>query len=235
MDNFSSKIVSVTNPKGGVGKTTISTQIAVAGVMNGYNVVFYDLDKQKTASFYFSTIDEKYRPAEIYHSIDIKPKGRADLIVLDCPPNLDFVPPKGCLLVSPTLTSMQDLHAFRKVLELEQQGYKVIKVINQFNMIRNDDKALLSQLGECAVITANSGIRFAMSNRKSIWNSNHPGGKKAKREFNYLLSRIKAGSAESMTIAKVKQISAGVYSPEDEEKKDPIQIELLNNEGVNNV
>lgn len=210
MNDFDTKIVAFFNPKGGVGKTTLSTQVAVAGVMNGYRVVFYDLDKQKTSTFYFSTIDEKYRPAEIHHSIATRPQGGADLIVIDCPPTLDFVPPKGCLVVSPTLTSMQDLHAFRKVLELENAGYKVIKVINQFNMIRNDDKALLSELKECAVITANSGIRFAMSNKKSIWNSNHPGGKKAKREFNYLLGRIKAGHAEPMNVPLVKAICAGL-------------------------
>jgi cellulose biosynthesis protein BcsQ len=210
MQTFDTKIVAFLNAKGGVGKTTLSTQVAVAGVMNGYKVVFYDLDKQKTASFYFSTIDEKYRPAEIHHSINTPPKNGADLIVIDCPPTMDFVPPKGCLIVAPTLTAMPDLHAFRKVLELEQEGYKVIKVINQFNMIRNDDKALLGELKECVVITANSGIRFAMSNKKSIWNSNHPGGKKAKREFNYLLSRIKSGNAETMNIPLVKAISAGL-------------------------
>lgn len=193
------------NPKGGVGKTTTSTQTAVAVVMNKLNVAFYDLDKQKTATFYFSTIDEKYRPQFISNDLSIAPPSNTDVVILDCPPNMEFVPPPNFLIVAPTSSTMLDLHAFKRVLELEQKGYKVIKVINNFNQIRNDDKALLQQFKNCCVITSNSGIRHAMNNSKTIWNSNHPGGKKAKKQFNYLLSCITKGEAPEIDIETINK------------------------------
>lgn len=197
------------NPKGGVGKSTLSTQTSVAATMNDYKVAFYDLDKQKTATFYFSTIDEKYRPPFIGHSLEEQPPADTNLIVVDCPPNLDFVPPKEFLIVAPTSSTMLDLHAFREVLKLEAKGYKVIKVINNFNQIRKDDKALLDEFKNAAIITSNSGIRSAMNNGKSIWNSNHPGGRKAKRQFNYLLKCIAQGFAPPIDIATINKISEG--------------------------
>ena len=42
------KIIAVANTKGGVGKTTVALQIAVARALNGLDVLFIDGDKQQT-------------------------------------------------------------------------------------------------------------------------------------------------------------------------------------------
>lgn len=185
-------------PKGGTGKTTIATQLAVSARVKNRNVCFYDLDPQKTASFYFSRIDEKYRPNTILHDFSERPPAEADFLILDCEPSMRFVPPPAFTIIAPTLASILDLHAYRKVLELEDK-YKVIRVINQYSMVRNDDKAVKDKLDPCVVISANTGIKHAMANGKTIWNSNHPGGKRAKHQFTYLIKRILEGSAETLT------------------------------------
>ena len=195
------------NPKGGVGKTTCATQTAVAIVANGLKVAFIDKDKQKSATAYFATIAEKYRPQFISDEIEVSIPEDTDIIIVDCGANDDFIPPNDGVIVSPTSSTYLDLQVYRIVLRLAEKGYKVIKVINNFNMIRNDDKGLLKQFGNCCVITANSAIRHAMKSGKSIWNSNKPGGTKAKNQFEYLLSCIAKGEAPELTIEKLNEIS----------------------------
>lgn len=185
-------------PKGGTGKTTIATQLAVSGRVKKRNVCFYDLDPQQTASFYFSRIDEKYRPNTILTDFSERPPAEADFIILDCEPSMRFVPPPAFTIIAPTLASILDLHAYRKVLELEGT-HQIIRVINQYSMVRKDDKAIKDSLDPCVVISANTGIKHAMANGKTIWNSNHPGGRRAKMQFTYLIKRIIAGSAETLT------------------------------------
>ena len=194
------------SPKGGCGKSTISTQLATSAKKRGNKVAFYDLDKQKTATYYFSLIDEKYRPDVILHDFNHAPPSDCDFIIIDCAPDISFIPPKDFLIVAPTLASILDMHAYRKVLELEQQGYRVIKVVNQYSMVRNDDKAVKDKLDPCVVISANTGIRHAMNNGKTIWNSNHPGGKRAKHQFTYLIKRIVAGTAETLSHDDITRI-----------------------------
>lgn len=208
MDDIKHKplFLALFSPKGGVGKSTLATQIAVASKMNKYTVAFYDLDKQQTSTFYFSMIDEKYKPDMIYNNLDIEPDFMPDIVIADCPPNLDVIPPKDFLIIAPTNTSILDLHAYRTVRELEEQGYNIIKVINNFSLVRNDDKDLLKDFNECVIISTNAAIRVAMNNGKTIWNSHHPNGKRAKKQFNYLLSRIKLGKAEEMTVEKFREI-----------------------------
>lgn len=201
------KLIAFYSPKGGAGKTTISTQVAISVKVSGKKVCFYDLDPQKTASFYFKDIGEKYKPDVILHDFNEAPPSDCDYIIIDCEPSTRFIPPSEFLIVAPTQSSSLDLHAYRKVLELKEKGYKVLTVINQFSMVRNDDKAVKEELEPCIIISANTGIRHAMNNSKTIWNSNHPGGKRAKNQFTYLISRIEIGEAEKLTNKEISYIS----------------------------
>lgn len=201
------KLIACYSPKGGCGKTTISTQLAVSAKKQGFKVCFYDLDPQKTASYYLKQIDVKFQPDIILNDFNIAPPSDIDFIFLDCEPSTRFIPPKEFTIVAPTLASKLDLHSYRTVLELEQQGYKVIRVLNQFSMVRGDDKTVKDKLEPCVIISQNTGIRHAMNNSKTVWNSNHPSGKKARNQFMYLITRILAGSAEKLTNSEINQIS----------------------------
>lgn len=199
-------LIACYSPKGGCGKTTISTQMAISAKANGFKVCFYDLDPQKTASFYFGRISKKYVPDVILHDFNEAPPADCDFIFIDCEPSDRFIPPKEFTIVAPTLSSSLDLHSYRTVLKLEKEGYKVIRVLNQYSMVRGDDSKVKEQLEPIIPISQNTGIRNAMNNGKTIWNSNHPGGKRAKNQFLYLIKRIVAGSAEKLTDKEIVNI-----------------------------
>lgn len=201
------KLIACYSPKGGCGKTTISTQLAVSAKAQGFKVCFYDLDPQKTASYYLNQIGAKYKPDVILNDFNEAPPRDADFIFLDCEPSTRFIPPKDFIIVAPTLASKIDLHSYRTVLELEQEGYTVIRVLNQFSMVRGDDKTVKTKLDPCVVIGQNTGIRHAMNNSKTVWNSNHPSGKRARNQFTYLISRVLAGSAETLTNKDINAIA----------------------------
>lgn len=208
------------SPKGGSGKTTISTQCATSARKYGKTVCFYDLDPQKTATFYLNNIDKKYRPNYILNDFSIAPPSEVDFIMIDCEPSLRFIPPKEFKIIAPTLASSLDLHAYRKIFELEKAGYTVIRVLNQFSRVRNDDEEVRKQLEPCVRLTMNSGIRFAMNNNKTIWNSNHPSGNRAKNQFTFLIKCIVKGQAitlseEDFTFIQLK----GMTKNEFEEQK----------------
>ena len=56
----SSKVISMINWKGGVGKTTCAVNIAAEWAHSGYNVLLIDIDAQASASAYIYT-EEKYK------------------------------------------------------------------------------------------------------------------------------------------------------------------------------
>ena len=49
------KVLSLISQKGGVGKTTLATALAVAATQDGKRVVMMDLDPQASASFWMDT------------------------------------------------------------------------------------------------------------------------------------------------------------------------------------
>lgn len=196
--SIETKLIAFFSPKGGSGKTTLATQIAVTAKHFGHSVVFYDLDPQKTASFYLTRLHQTLQPDALFHDFNTAPP-QADFIILDCEPSMRFVPPKDFLIVAPTLASPLDLHSYRKILELEKEGYKIIKVVNQYSSVRNDDKAVKESLDPCVIITQNSAIRQAMGANKTIWNFSHSSMKRARNQFKYLIQRIMKGSAETLT------------------------------------
>ena len=56
------KILSILSQKGGVGKTTLATCLAVAAEQDGKKTVIFDIDPQATACFW-KDIREKEEPA----------------------------------------------------------------------------------------------------------------------------------------------------------------------------
>lgn len=201
------KIIATFSPKGGSGKTTITANLASYAVTMGKKVCLYDNDPQLSITEYFNNVSEKYKPQQIESNLNTAPKQGTDFVFVDCEPSIKgFIPSKDFLIIAPTLSSRLDLHSYRFILELESKGYDVIRVINKYSMTRNNDKATLEALSPCCVISQNSAIEFAMSNQKTIWNSNHPNGKRARNQFSYLFERMMIGSAETLNHEDITRI-----------------------------
>ncbi len=85
------KILSIITQKGGSGKTTIATALAVAAELDGKTVAVFDLDPQATACFW-SDVREALTPAvkdcsvaRLPHYLKAAKQSGCDIAVIDCP------------------------------------------------------------------------------------------------------------------------------------------------------
>lgn len=200
------KIINCYCPKGGVGKSTIAVTLTVACRMNDLKVAFYDLDPQKTATVYFSRIKDKFRPNVIFDRAGYETPDDIDIVIYDFPPNLDYVPKKGTIIVAPTGSSTFDLMSYKKVLEYEKTN-TVIKVLNKVSMSKKADKELMKHFKHCVVISQNSAIENALGEFKTIFNFSHPNSRKAQYQFQFLIDCIFSGKTVEMTQERLNLIS----------------------------
>jgi chromosome partitioning protein len=114
------KTILVANPKGGAGKTTLSTNLAGYLARQGENVFLWDLDRQKSSLYWLSN-----RPAHlpaIQRLDSAKQKSGEGVLVLDSPAGLhgeklnDLVKRVEKVIV-PIVPSSFDLAATRQFLD----------------------------------------------------------------------------------------------------------------------
>ena len=198
--------INLFSPKGGVGKSTIATQLCVAFRMSDFKVAFYDLDRQKTSTHYFSKINEKLRPNEIYDLAGYQCSDDIEVIIYDFPPNIDFIPRKGTIIVAPTGSGTFDLRSYAEVLKLEKTN-TIIKVLNKVSLARKSDIETMAYFNECVAISQNSAIENALAEYKTIFNYSHPNSRKAQNQFQFLIDCIVAKTTVKMTPEKLNKIS----------------------------
>jgi chromosome partitioning protein len=112
----------IANPKGGSGKTTLSTNIAGYLASRGLRVAMLDLDRQKSATQWLNN-----RPFELPIIDLLKPAGgqsaAADWLVIDSPAglhgkNLELALKLVSRVVVPIAPSLFDIQASRDFLEI---------------------------------------------------------------------------------------------------------------------
>jgi chromosome partitioning protein len=129
-------VIVVANPKGGVGKSTVSTQIAGYLAQSGHQVMLGDVDRQQSARTWLSL-----RPPELpvihtwdtsYDNIVKPPKGTTH-VVLDTPAGLhgkrlDEVMKLADKVLIPLQPSIFDIYATREFvseLQARKKGHHV--------------------------------------------------------------------------------------------------------------
>jgi chromosome partitioning protein len=86
------KTLAVISQKGGVGKTTLATALAVAAGQERRKVAVFDLDPQASATFWFDTREAEepavasVQPARLEHLMEAARQAGCDLAVIDTPP-----------------------------------------------------------------------------------------------------------------------------------------------------
>ena len=114
------KTILIANPKGGAGKTTLSTNLAGYMAQRGENVFLWDLDRQKSALHWLSTRPQSL--PRIQRLDSAKQKSGEGVLVLDSPAGLhggklgDMVKLVDKVIV-PVVPSSFDLAATRLFLD----------------------------------------------------------------------------------------------------------------------
>lgn len=131
------RLIAVTHPKGGVGKTTTTMVLSAELADRGYRVLVADCDAQASASAWANAAPEgRPFPAAVInfsayagkvHREIQKQLDNYDFIIVDCPPGLDALSPQSAILVAdlvvvPLPPSPADLWAARGVKRLIERG-----------------------------------------------------------------------------------------------------------------
>jgi chromosome partitioning protein len=116
----------VANPKGGSGKTTLSTNIAGYLASKGKHVALLDLDRQKSANLWLAQRSSTLPIIWPLQSEDEKPE-QADVLVIDSPAglhgkNLDHAVKLAHKIVVPISPSLFDIQAsYDFLIELSEE------------------------------------------------------------------------------------------------------------------
>ncbi len=136
------KTLSIITQKGGAGKTTIATALAVAAQMDGKEVAILDLDDQATACFWGDVREAPTPPVKdvkavrLPHVLEALEKAGCDLVILDCPAvhrdiAMDAANPSDFVLI-PTRADVFDFRSMRQTVGMMQTIGKPCAVVLNF-------------------------------------------------------------------------------------------------------
>jgi chromosome partitioning protein len=142
------KILAITSQKGGVGKTTLATALAVAAEQDGLSVAVFDLDPQASACFWSDRRQKELGEKGLTPSVrDIQISrlasyleamraAGADLVILDCPPvHRDIAHDAASaadIILVPTKPEVFDIRAMQQTVQAAQQINKPVFVVLTF-------------------------------------------------------------------------------------------------------
>jgi chromosome partitioning protein len=127
------KIVLIANPKGGSGKTTLTTNIAGYLASRGHRAVMLDLDRQKSATQWLTIRPFELPIIDLLETVAAKKKlSDADWMVIDSPAglhgkNLEYALKLAHKVIVPIAPSLFDIQASREFLEILGQEKAVRK------------------------------------------------------------------------------------------------------------
>jgi chromosome partitioning protein len=179
-------IISVTSLKGGVGKSTITQNLAVCFAHSGYKVCIADADANQSALRWSSLRDEKLPKVPAFgtpeKTISSNIKQLSDdyeIVLIDGTPSLDRMTSKiillADLLIIPILPSGLDIWATEHFLErfndAESQKEKDIPayfLLNQFQANLNLNKEVKDVLVETGIPVFENALRSRVAYREAV-------------------------------------------------------------------
>lgn len=136
------KTLSVVSQKGGVGKTTLATALAVEATRSGRSAVIFDLDPQASASFWKDTRRDDtlaisaVPAARLSHVLAAAADAGCDLAIIDTPPFSKDIAYEAAqqadFVLIPTRPAVLDVMAMTRTLELVKHYQRPYGVILTF-------------------------------------------------------------------------------------------------------
>jgi chromosome partitioning protein len=129
-------VIVVANPKGGVGKSTLATNIAGALAARGHAVMLGDVDRQQSSRQWLA-LRPSHLPAirawEVTHDDIVRPPKGTTHVVLDTPAGLHGkrldavlkIADRLLIPLQPSLFDIQATHAFVQSLRTHRRGADV--------------------------------------------------------------------------------------------------------------
>ncbi|ABN63964.1 ParA family protein [Shewanella baltica] len=129
------KVISVWNEKGGVGKSTISYNLAGAAVTKGLSVLLIDDDPQGSCAWLSS---DGFAPFEVVkHWPTNKPN--VDLVIVDMTPSTTDTP-NGVVILPYQPTRLAYGVVPKHLPKLKQAGLRVVQVISMADMRKTEHR-----------------------------------------------------------------------------------------------
>jgi len=198
------KILAIISQKGGVGKTTLATALAVAAERAGQAVAVFDLDDQATAAFWGECRAAETPPVQdvklalLARDLDRARNAGADLVILDCPPKHDAAilaaEPADFVLI-PTKPALFDIRSMRATLKLMQSIGKRCGVVLTFCPVVGSQVAearqLVQEIGaELAPVDVHQRVAYQRAQEDGRTAQEYEPGGKAAAEVERLYSYI---------------------------------------------
>lgn len=185
------KVVSVWNPKGGQGKSTVAINLAAAAVDNGHSVIVIDRDEQGTSMLYQQA---QHLPFEVLGVFPEKAPA-VDLVLIDHMAN-DRRVPESRILVMPVIPKRSQYAAYIEARQLaEARSKRLVSVVINGDLRRSDERHVIQALKKDGAleIRASGAFGRADSEYRTIFDDKlNPvyGIKERRNEFLKLLDGV---------------------------------------------
>jgi chromosome partitioning protein len=170
------KIITITQQKGGCGKTTITAHLAVALGLKNYKIAIIDIDPQASLTKWYNLREANHENFQIPISFISTTGWRLqncineirnhyDFIIIDSPPHTE-IDAKSAIRVStlvliPLQPSPTDLWAINNTIEICQREEKPFKIV--LNRMTSNNKFLKEVLVQLPYNLSSLGNRIAFS------------------------------------------------------------------------
>jgi chromosome partitioning protein len=217
------KTVAIISQKGGVGKTTIATALAVAAERDGKSAAVFDLDPQASAAFWHDTRQSdtpavvSIPPARLGHVLAAAAETGCNLAIIDAPPFAKDIAYEAAqqadFILIPTRPAVLDVMAMTRTLELVRHYGKPSAVVLTFCPIQGreiaDTEDAIEQMGATlAPIRLHNRVAYSRAQQTGLTAQEfEPDGKAAeeiKRLYNYTCMHIYADESESTHVESPK-------------------------------
>ncbi|WP_026707441.1 ParA family protein [Flavobacterium frigidarium] len=189
------KIILVTHQKGGVGKSTLTFNLA-QNISNGSKVAVLDFDLQGSLSQLKELVSD-FEIIPYVGEIEKISELEYDFIFIDTPPYLSNQLPKliaiADLIIVPTKAGILDLLAIKNTLEMIETAKRTADTLIVFNMIKANTTLtldILIGLEEYKVKIANTHISDLVSFTRSVLLKGVTNDKNAQRQIDHLTKEI---------------------------------------------
>jgi len=180
------KTVAVMSQKGGVGKTTIATAMAVAAAMAGKSSAVFDLDPQGSAAFWKDTRAAEapavvsVPPIRLGHMLKAAAEAGTDFVVIDAPPVAKDIAFQAAefadFILIPTRPAVLDVMAATETLKLIKRATEPPKpsaVVMTFCPIQgrevSDTEEAIRQMGaQLAPVRVHNRVAYSRAQQTGL-------------------------------------------------------------------